>query len=383
MLDTIKDIRFNSVNNYNKYQLNNIVYQTRPIFESSISSNFMKRYSDYKCFGIGRCLFLILKLTKNKYNLNEIQEYILTQNMSIALDKYSKLVKTDDLDICIYKNNVGDLYTLEIDEEFINNIKLITSGKNNLLYNKLGDLIIDDYNLLNHPIFEYDIKKILSDNNINSSDLFSLITYTKDIKLINRYIKLLSSDDIEFNKLLLEFIKPATYYLQNFLYGNNVLNYIKDESITNDIEKCKKFYDEGCSSINLYLIKLFENYFINKIDVLEEISMFKNRCEILNKMITAKKEILSLKNIYSIETTVYEVEEPDREYVYYVDGPNQFKPGYYAREIIPGGFNLDIDNNFRENEIDIIYKETDDIFQDIINNQEVPVEKLRIKDRKI
>ena len=331
----------------------------------------MKNYDEYNCFGIGRCLFLILKLTKNKYNLNEVQEYILTQNMSIVLDKYSKLVKTDDLDICVYKNSLGDLYTLEIDEDFINNIKLITSGKTNLLYNHLGELIIDDYNLLNHPIFQYDIKKVISDNNISNSDLFCLITYTKNMDLINRYIKLLGSNDPEFNKLLLDFIKPATHYMDNFLYGNNALNYIKDESVVNDYKKCEEFYEKSCASSNLYLIKAFENYFINKIDILEQVLKLNNRCEILKEMVAAKNEILSYKNIYySIEDTR---KNCIKEIVTY-----ESVSGFDCADIeyIDGYFDI------KKDEVDRLYKETDDLLQDIVDCKEINKEKLKIRTRK-
>ena len=383
MLDTIKDIRLHGVSSYEKNHLNNIVYQTRPVLASSLNSDFMKKYDDRDCFDIGRSLFLILKLTRVKYNLNDLQEYILTQNISVALDKYSKLVKTDDLDVCVYKNNVGDLYTLEIDEEFINNIKLITSGKNNLLYKQIGDLIIDDYNVSDHPLFKLDIKKIITDNNISASDLFYLMTYTRDMNLINRYIKLLDSNDSEFNKLLLEFIKPATHHMDNFLYGNNVLNYIKDESVVNDYKKCEEIYEKSSATSNVYLIKAFENYFINKIDVLEQVSTFDNRCKILKEMLDAKNEILSYENIYySIEHFKMLVHDPDYTRTYYVDGPNQFKPGYECEETITGLAHEEESININEKEVDRVSKEADSVFKDIISNNKVNLENLKIKTRK-
>lgn len=386
MLESIKDIRFiSTLSDHEKFMKNPAINQTRPVFKSLETSELFKQYDEKKHFDIARSIYLIIKLIKRKYQLNEVQEYILLNNIAIALDKYSKFVKTDDLDICIFRNDLGQMYTIQIEEKFINKIKLIIQDQNSLLYQQAVSLCLDDYNLTNHPIFELDIEKMIIDNNINSRDLFDLITCTRDMNLINRYIKLLSSNDLEFNKLLLEFIKPATHYLKNFMYGNNVLNYIKDQNENKSAKKCielhvlyrKKYQD------NLYLIKTFEYYFINRIDELEQIATLKNRCEILRKMLCIKEEILSFRNIYySFENNIITIKRPDHFETYYVDGPNQFKKGSEYKHLVEGE-TIYVDNfDMKDEEIDRMYDDINLSLQDIKDGKEVDLDKFKILTRK-
>ena len=263
-------------------------------------------------------LFLIFKLTKYKYNLNEVEELILEENFSTAIKNYSTLVKTDDSDLCVYRD-FKDMYTLDIDKEFIDKVRLLSNFK----INKQSsiNLGMDIYNFYNHPIFNEDIKNIIN-SNIEVNDLLKLVKYTKDINLINRYIDLFNTEDKQYKELLLEFIKPIsediTFYdtdeVSMNLYPccsdnkiiNSFYNFIRNDKENNNIDECTRFYKYKKLKINVYFLKLFENYFINKIDELEIIANLEDRCEVMASLIKFKNSVI--KNIYIVNEEANEID---------------------------------------------------------------------------
>ena len=262
-------------------------------------------------------LFLIFKFTKYKYNLNEIEELVLEENFSEAIKNHSILVKTDDNDYCVYRDSKDCIYTLEIDKEFIDKVRLLS----NFEINKKStiNLGMDIYNFYNHPIFKEDVKL---NNNNDLLDIITLTKYTKNIDLINRYLKLLNTNDKQYKKLLLEFIKPisedvtfnekneASISLSSICNDNDLfLNFnifIRNNNIDNDLDKCLKYYKYYNINMNIYCFKLFENYFIYKIDELENISNLDDKCEIMISLIKFKNSII--KNILNFNNAFDEVD---------------------------------------------------------------------------
>lgn len=297
-------------------------------------------------------LFLIFKLTKYKYNLNEVEELMLEENFSEAIKNHSTLVKTEDSDYCVYRDS-KKMYTLEIDKEFIAKIKVISNFK----INKKSsiNLGMDIYNFYNHPIFKEDVK--LNSNN-DIIDIISLAKYTKNMDLINRYLKLLNTDDKQYKKLLLEFIKPIS---EDIIFDNNsnegmclyssCLNdgvflpsfnyFIRNDNMKNELDKCLKYYKYYNINMNIYCLKLFENYFISKINELEIISNLEDRCDAMASLIKFKNSII--KNVYNVD-----------------DEFNQI--------------------DFDIKKCDQLKEEFDNIFKEIINIKEYKKNKVKVKD---
>lgn len=324
MKKTIKDFYRGMINWNRKYA--EIVYDDFKMFLTNPSYTGDKNINDYipsmyledidiksgynnkKYYNLYISLFMIFKLTKHIYNLNEVEELILEENFSTAIKNYSTLVITDDSDYCVYRDSIN-MYTLEINKEFIDKIRLLV-GNYKLNKKSFISLGMDIYNFYNHPIFNENIKDMVN-SNIDINDILSLTRYTKNMNLITRYIHLLNTDDKQYKKLLLEFIKPiSTDITFNDVdnYGmfypccsddpfiGDINNFIRNEKAKNKIEKYNKYH----LNINLYFLKLFENYFINKIDELEKISCFSNRLVVMASLIKYKRHLLRNINKFEI-----------------------------------------------------------------------------------
>ncbi len=238
--------------------------------------------------------------TSVTYKLKKILIYALKNNLTIN-QKVIILLNFSDI-----IRNVSDCTRFEIDSNDINNIGFFIKFKNGeipafrekiikqleCIAQQISKIKLEYYEFFrlakNPLIFDESIYSIISSHKNDDIvyDIIILLTYTSDIKLIEKYVELFKDVNIEYRKLVLEFIKPSSsiYFNLDFykkivesdlslkypVYGaqQNVLKYIRGEIDgipESDMREMKKIVEERHTEYRNELLKL-DHYLSGKVE---------------------------------------------------------------------------------------------------------------------
>lgn len=329
-----------------------------------------------------------------KCHLDNVQRRTLILNYDKLFSKYGIYQITVDDDLSIKQDEMGITYTHMLNDQGINQIKLLVSDN--------MQLNITDYNyfcLRNNPIFYLNLKNYLNKFlNITIEDITKVGAYLNNLDMINNYLQLLNNCNTNIKDMVLDYIKPLIFYddyegeiLEIFKSHNNI-DLTSMQLIFDDFENPKKFMEllnqyikeldleESIVIFNFAFLIEFNNYYINQYEQLYEIVKKENAKQIIQKLLNIKYE--TLKSIPKASINVSKKVKYKTVYEDVYDGDcweNDRESGWYpshevSRKVIDG-YEYSKKINFNKKMVDEM-KEVIDLLLPMIIDEQYDYKKL-------